>query len=415
MIESRCPLVINTEKPQIPAQMADPSSNLYSYQLQDEDHYRSNHYGHFASLSASGNAFNMASPVKEENKLQPIVMAEREVEDEQPRLLAPPAEKPVTVRRIDVLQYLVNSLAGKDKLTKILKYTLDLLRLLISNSRAGITRWDPTVLVYYKKVLQNFSVRSVVRHPVTISKILLVAIFENFESKANFVGQQLSTYRYILRFGGTPFRLVKMLQKLQQTELDRNKLQKLWLNESSLRDFLDLYYGICDEMVLLHKLQVWSHPGLYNWFSRHEVLSWQYDIVLSLKDTWLHLQTIQKKVIELNIQQRVRSKALKLSANLQGNPGYTSPIRRQLLSDLNNGNGNELDIQQRIEQLKQERKIAYLDLVRLTFDCMANSTDVFNLKTPPGTYAVLSLCSGITGLTKLWINARKELLKQSDS
>lgn len=395
--------------------MTDTSSTLYPYQIQDEDQYRNNHYGHFASLSAAGNAFNMSSPVKDEKRLQPIVMTDQEVEEDQSQLLASPMDKSIIVRRIDVLEYLVNSLAGKDKLTKILKYTLDLLRLLISNSRAGITKWDPTVLLYYKKVLKNFSVRSVIRHPVTISKILLVAIFENFESKANFVSQQLSTYRYILRFGGTPFRIVKMLQKVQQTEFDRVKLQEIWFNESSLRDFLDIYYGICDEMVLLHKLKVWSHPGLFNWFSRHEVLSWQYDIVLSLKDNWMKLETIQKKIIELNIQSQVRSKALKLSANLQGSPGYTSPIRRQLLNDLNSGNGNELDIQQRIEQLKQERKITYLDLTRLTFDCLANCTDVFSIKTPPGTYAILSLCSGITGLTKLWINAKKELLKQSDS
>lgn len=395
--------------------MADSNSGLYPYQLDEEDHYRNNHYGHFASLSAAGNAFSMVSSEKEEPKLQPIVMLEKGDEEEKSGILVSVEQKLPTVRRIDVLEYLINSLAGKDKLAKILKYTLDLLRLLVSNSRAGITKWDPTVLMYYKKVLKNLNVRSVIRHPVTISKILLVAIFQNFESKAEFVSQQLSTYRYILRFGGTPFRVIKMFNKLQQTELDRAKLEKLWFNESSLRDFLDLYYGVCDEMVLLHKLKVWSHPGLYTWFSRHEALSWQYDIMLSLKNAWLQLDKIRRKIVELNIQQRVRAKALKLSENLQGNPGYTSPIRRQLLSDLNNGNGNDLDILQQIERLKQERKIAYLDIIRLTFDCLANCTDIFNLKTPPGTYGVLSLCSGVTGLAKLWINAKKELLKQSDS
>ncbi|QLQ81508.1 hypothetical protein HG537_0F02690 [Torulaspora globosa] len=406
--------------------MAYPDRGFYSFQLQEEDDYKSNHFAQFGTVSAGSTGFKTASQVMEDSGLQPITVEEKDTNDSDTEVSPPvvvvevdskPTRKFNAVRNVDILEYLINSLAGKDKLTKIVKYTLDLLRLLVSNSRANITKWDPSVLTYYRKVLRDLNVRMVLRHPVTISKILLVALFQNFESKANFVAQQLSTYRYILRFGGTPFRVVKMLQKIRDSEWDSVNLQKTWMNESSLRDFLDLYYGICDEMVLLHRLKVWSHDGLYNWFSRHEVLSWQYDILLSLKDNWLKLQSIQKKIIESNIRLQVRTKAMKLSTNLQGAPGYTSPIRKQLLNDLNGNsewNGSELEMKQKISQLKREKFITYLDLVRLSFDCLANSTDVFNLKTPPGTYAVLSLCSGITGLAKLWINAREQLSKPSE-
>lgn len=410
--------------------MANPETTRYSFGLQEEDYFKQSLFTQFGSVPV-GEAFNATSAIMEDHGLQPILVEEKECASldggETPE--ASPATGTVVpagsdagakidaVRSIDILEYLTNSLAGKDKLTKILKYTLDLLRLLVSNSRASITKWDPSVLMHYRKVLKRLNFNMVLKHPVTVSKILLVAIFENFESKANFVGQQLSTYRYILRFGGTPFRLLKMLQKMRETEWDSVKLQKIWFNEASLRDFLDLYYGVCDEMVLLHKLKVWSHDGLYSWFSRHEVLSWQYDIVLSWKDNWIKLHTIQRKIVELNIQLQVRAKALKLSTNLQRNPGYTSPIRKQLLNDLNSGtdwNGNDSEIKEKINQLKREKFITYLDLIRLTFDCLANSTDVFNLKTPPGTYAALSLCSGVTGLAKLWINAREQLSKSSE-
>lgn len=419
--------------------MTDLTSNIYPYQEEDHDYeqYRHNHYVHFAALS----------PVTEEPKMvildnneerpsierfQPIKMHSKENgtdNDDDPNvdaLLASsdtltnePSSSQISenhrvIKSIDILQYLVNSLAGKDKLAKILKYTLDLLRLLINKSRNSMTKWDPSILVHYKKALKNLNFTLVLKHPITIIKVLLVAIFQNFESKADFVSQQLSLYRYILRFGGTPFRAVKMFQKLQKSQFDLDKIEKIWLNESSLTDFFDLYYGICDEMVLLHKLKVWSHPGLYSWFSRHECISWQYDILMGLKNNWLQLQSIQTKIVELQIQSQVRTRALKLSANLQGSSGYSSPIRKQLLRDLNNGNewnGNDIEIRQRLDQLKHEKFIAYLDMTRLTFDCLANSTDIFNLKTPPGTYGILSLSSGITGLIKLWINAKKELAK----
>lgn len=109
---------------------------------------------------------------------------------------------------------------------------------------------------------------------------------------------------------------------------------------------------------------------------------------------------------------QVRDRAMKFSSNLKGSSGLTSPIRRQLLNDLNNGSGNDLEIAQKLHGLKHEKTVTYLDLTRLSFDLLANSTDVFRLKTPQGTYAVLSLGSGITGFVKLWMNAKKELGKQ---
>lgn len=326
----------------------------------------------------------------------------------------PPGLAPATkvVRSIEILQYLTGSLAGKDKIAKIIKYVLDILRLLVTNSRLSITKWDPSVLVYYKKVLGTLSMSMILKHPITITKVLLVAVFQNFESKTNFVSQQLSTYRYILRFGDTPFRIFKLLGKIRKTDLSAAGIQESWCNESSLVDLIDFYYGICDEMVLLNKLKVWSNAKLYNWFSRHESISWQYSIVLGLKNNWMQLQTLQKRQMELEIQMQVRDRAMKFSSNLKGSSGLTSPIRRQLLNDLNNGSGNDLEIAQKLHGLKHEKTVTYLDLTRLSFDLLANSTDVFRLKTPQGTYAVLSLGSGITGFVKLWMNAKKELGKQ---
>ncbi|SCV03779.1 LAME_0H13146g1_1 [Lachancea meyersii CBS 8951] len=331
------------------------------------------------------------------------------------------------VRKIDILQAVFNTLGGKDKLAKILKYVLDLLKLFVGRSRASITTWDPQVLQHYSKVLSQLNMRLMLKHPVTIFKIVTVACLRNFESRASIISTSLSLFRQILRFGGTPFRVVAMCQKISSTlhqisaSKQSNLLQKsaptsshalavvnkVWLNESSLADFIDLYYGIMDELALLHKFKLWNHATLFQWVSKHEALSWYYDIMLGLKNNWVALQDLNRAQLELEIQIQVKKRALELSSRLQDRAA--SPIKQQLLQDLQASNNGNTIVLERIHELERERKTVMLDLVRLSFDFLADSTDVFNLKTPPGTYALLSLASGLTGFVKLWGNAKREL------
>ncbi|SCU89403.1 LAFA_0E17744g1_1 [Lachancea sp. 'fantastica'] len=333
----------------------------------------------------------------------------------------------VTLRNIDILRAIFETLSGKDKLAKILKYVLDLLKLFVGRSRTTITRWDPQVLRHYSKVLSQLNLRLALKHPITIIKILTVACLQNFESRASLISTSLSLFRQILRFGGTPFRVASMGQKLGSTvqqiatakQLSSSQstistssiavavINKNWVNESSLADFIDLYYGIMDELALLHKFKVWNHAALFRWVSKHEALSWYYDIMLGLKKNWVSLQDLNRAQLELEIQLQVKKRALELSTRLHDRAA--SPIKQQLLQDLHaSGTGNSSTLE-RIQELESQRKTVILDLVRLTFDFLADTTDVFNLKTPPGTYAALSLVSGLTGFAKLWGNAKKEL------
>lgn len=326
-------------------------------------------------------------------------------------------EVQVIVKNIDILKKVFGTLGGKDKLAKISKYVLDLLKLFISKSRHRITVLDPSVLTYYSKVLNQLNLRMILKHPLTISKILLVALSQNFENKATIISTNLSVFRQILRFGGTPFRVRSMCNKLSSTVRDVSKagdsvtklnaINKLWLNEGSLGDFIDLYYGIMDELVLLHKFKVWSHAPFYSWVSKHEALSWYYDILLGLKKAWSTLQQIKQRQLELEIQLQVKKRAVELSSKIQGRGA--SPIKQQLLQDLQQENSTKISTTEQLQELQHEKNILYLDIIRLSFDFLADTTDVFNMKTPPGTYALLSLFSGMLGFSKLWITAKKEL------
>ncbi|CAI4862496.1 CRB_1a_G0054990.mRNA.1.CDS.1 [Saccharomyces cerevisiae] len=139
---------------------------------------------------------------------------------------------------------------------------------------------------------------------------------------------------------------------------------------------------------------------------------------LSLKDHWLNLQSLQKRQLELEVQLKVQNNALLLSPILMHqahkDDGSQSPIRKQLLNDLNVNNDAEVLIHKQLKTIKDEKTLVYLDIARLSFDCMANTSDILNLKTPKGTYAVLSLGSGLTGLVKLWITTKRSLCSSKD-
>ncbi|CAI4038875.1 hypothetical protein SMKI_06G2250 [Saccharomyces mikatae IFO 1815] len=324
------------------------------------------------------------------------------------------------VDNITILKYLLDSLSGRDKFAKIIKYALDILKLFIEKSRKNLTVLNPSVLTNYTKVLKNLTLKVALRHPVTVIKVLLLSLLKNFDRKIDFISQQLSTFRYILRFGGTPFRMFSLLGKLNKTRkcnFQIDQIKTIWLNEASLREFLDLYYGIFDELDLLYKLKIWTNKSFYSFVSRQESLAWQYDILLSLKDQWLNLQSLQRRQLELEVQLKVQSNALQLSPILMHqaqNDVSQSPIRKQLLNDLNVNNNSEVQIHKQLKAIKDEKTLVYLDITRLLFDCMANTSDILNLKTPKGTYAVLSLGSGLTGLVKLWITAKRSLCSSKD-
>lgn len=147
------------------------------------------------------------------------------------------------VDNITILKYILDSLSGRDKLAKIIKYALDILKLFIEKSKRNLTVLDPSVLTYYTKILKNLTVKVALRHPITVIKVLLLSLLRNFDKKIDFISQQLSTFRYILRFGGTPFRVCSFLGKFNKTRkcnFQIDQIKKIWFNEASLREFFGL-------------------------------------------------------------------------------------------------------------------------------------------------------------------------------
>lgn len=327
------------------------------------------------------------------------------------------------IRRMDILKAVFDSMMGKDRIAKICKYVIDLLRIFVSRSEyvrnlSGINT--------HVELFSQRTVFDVVKDPRMFLQVFVGRVSKLFNEKGILVSNQLGFYRQIMRCGGTPFRLYNWYNKILRTLKDASSSPSLltkslvwmniWFTEQSLGEFIDLYYGVMDELMLLYKLKLWSNKSMHKWVGKHEALSWYYDILLGLKKNWVKLQVINQREFELKIQCQVRQRALELSAKLNSTvqrpqpESYSDSIKENLFECFKQDN---IDLQNeliaKLKEFAYEKKIVKLDLSRLFFDFLADTTDVFSMKTPPGTYGALSLCSGTLGFSKLWIQAKKDL------
>lgn len=287
------------------------------------------------------------------------------------------------VDKINVLQHLINTLDGKDKLAKTLKYLLDLIRYILSFESSTIkkNRW--------------------------VSQMT-----KNLIKKLTFVSIQLTTYRYILRFGNSPFLIIKFIQKCKSLVLDDRYSDNIneWIGKklvhlitklfkaSLFKELFNIYFSICDEMMLLNRFQVWKHPKLEKIISKHAVYSWQLDIFFNLKDNVSELQRLRRKSLEYTIEKNIREVDNNLYHNHFNSDGDTTLYLSHL---------NALDKKLIIN--KRRQRLLRLNILRLLFDGLANSTDLFKLKVSLGAYSSLLLCSSIVSLIKLWIEAKQKI------
>lgn len=304
------------------------------------------------------------------------------------------------VNKMDILQHLINTLNGKDKLAKTLKYSLDLINYLLTIESSILKR--------------NKYIRSLTQ--TVIKKVM---------NQLSFISLQLTTYRYILRFGNSPFLIAKFIQKCKNIikfgpsqsigKLINHLVLKL-CNENSFKEMLNIYFSVCDEAMLLNRFHVWSNQKIEKIISRHGVYSWQLDIMLNLKDNLLELQQLRRKSLEYNIEKNIREVDNNLYPNRQrfNNNNYSSP---NLDSNTNNNiHQSFMDIlDDKLIINSQRQHVVKLDITRLLFDLLANSTDFFKLKVSAGTYCSLSLGSSCISLIKLWLQTRQEISKEKTS
>ncbi|CCE64662.1 hypothetical protein TPHA_0I01560 [Tetrapisispora phaffii CBS 4417] len=301
----------------------------------------------------------------------------------------------VTIEKITVLKDIVNTISGKDKIIKIIKNILDLIRV----SLLTLTEKYRLSEALRDSILKR-KLAYLIRNPILVLKYFILNLNLKNEKRLAFISSNLSLFRYILRFGSLPFQVPYFITIFKSLVKDNSlgNVRKIVCNQHFLSKAIEVYYTVCDELDLLYKLKFYSNATVYNKIVYHESLSWQLDIMLSLKNNFIQLKELKKQIVENEVELRIRTQAVELANGL--------PKRNHIKAS---GASNLIELENKVNGLCEQLKLTKLEMYKLIFDCLANTTDLFGIKTPRGTYNTLSLISGVLGFIKIWKTTENKL------
>lgn len=316
-----------------------------------------------------------------EKQEKPTIMLPATPEPE----IAPPA--PILLW--DVLWKILNTIVGKDKLAKVGQYTLrlvlhhaELLKSLLSDDLINI---DIVNQRYNDREKRLDLLRNFIKHPQNFMLIVLLFVLDRFITHfSGFVGGLLM-YRQFLRFGKTPFRAREMAQKVSQAmaKHDSSSLTLLGF----LNDFLLLYYGVFDEMLLLYKLKFYTNKDALKVALRHEALAWYYQTILALYNVYHQLTDLTQQEMDLKVQIQVKKQARQLLNQILGLGNHSLSFKRPdpvLAQDLYN-----------LDLILFKKNNAWLDVYKNLADLAFNTYTVFSLPLP---FPTVQIWMGIAAL-----------------
>lgn len=269
------------------------------------------------------------------------------------------------VKNWQIFKMILATLNGKDKLAKILKCIID---------------------IYIKFFGNNL-------------------IFKHNSRNINlsFISKQLGFFRYALRFGTLPFKLIGFSNKLWNERKNLSNLTKdtdgFGKGNILIQDLIDIYYCTFDELDFTYKLNILTDRKFFQTVSKHEAWAWQLDIINSIKNNNIKLNKLNSKLVNCNI------KINTIEMTHSNNGGENDEITSRL--------NDELQLDRQFENLQSEKielthmiRLTKLDLYRLTMDLLANSSDISHSDKylPKASYATLSLFSGCIGFYKTFID-----------
>lgn len=256
-------------------------------------------------------------------------------------------------------KFVFNTLEGKEVCSKILQHTLGLLSLLL------LTR-----------------------------KIRLL----NFSSKLRLVIQQLSLFRYYLRFGNFAINLYKIIKRfrwLREMKKLHYKDQSILFYFKNFRffDIIEAFYNLTDELILFHKLQSMfgkkntSHANtnrLMTFVKKQHYILWEV----------LNILAINKNIEQW--RQLIRDEIYLSIYNTSGNAIKEHELKYKLPTN------DKVNLELRKNNIT-------LDFYKIILNLLSNlinikgKRDKYNLELA---YEIISVGSGVTELLKLWNQAK---------
>lgn len=327
----------------------------------------------------------------------------------------PPERQPAKkVNSMEVLWAMLNDIAGKDKMAKFGQYSL---RLLLHHSRRTQDYLSDD-LVNIRLINKTYRetgrmmdlLVSFVRQPQQFAKIVVILMCSLFTLRFEAWVPALGTYRHLLRFGKSPFRIRALIKKFSDA-LYHDPLTKSWKIDDkffcnrTLGEVISLYYSLNDDSLLLYKFKFLRNATLRKIVSRHDAYSWYLDSWLALYNTWNNLNSLSHKEMDVKIQIQVKKKARAISKQLLGGTVLHS-------QELGSPEEDSKDTQA-LKEIQFRKAIATLDIYKTLSDIVFNSYTVFNATLPFDTIQIwMGISASLLGSIKLYREKKRSLLRE---
>lgn len=370
----------------------------------------------------------------------------------------------------EIFHACVNDLTGKDKLAKVVLYSIRLLTTIndihglgnpsIARSIRSAKLMEKTIEKQTDIILDdsipttttsssspsssilNFSSinyilpiisRFLIKSSTLISKsklqrclLLLLAFLVN---KLSDLMNGLSIYRHLLRAGTIPFRIwkfsnhirytIKILldrSKFDSTAIKLEKILKYWTSKDLISQIANFWYAISDEILLIFRFKLLlegKHGGskfskaLYAWAEDHELYSWMATILLGLNNDWNKLILLKDKESKIILNQKVRTRTKRIVGDFKRKNGVLQSLDLEDDYELNSIYLNKL------EETRKDIKTVEINSIRLLCDLVFDAKYIFHLNMNKIIHVFLGVSSGCLGLYNVWRQQKERLIKEA--
>lgn len=322
-----------------------------------------------------------------------------EEEVETPRQQTPKKPKPKPpiepLPPADVLWAMLNDVVGKDKLAKFTQYTLRLLLHHLQQAQDYFRVGDTSQFDgKFVDVLVNF-----IRNPRGFGRVLVYVICSAFSARFAPLVPALGTFRQILRFGKSPFRVRSLLNSIK-ANLKYDSKNRLWrvlpqlFSQLNLSNGVLLWYNVSDELTLLYKLGFLKHDKWQSWAARHEAYAWYCELWLALYTAYTSLSKLAQQEMDARILIQVKKRARALSRQLLGGQGF--------------GGEDELHDVTILKEVQFQKANVVIDIYKTLLDIVFNTYTVFRLPLPFQTVQIwMGILASFLSIIKLFREKRR--------
>lgn len=325
----------------------------------------------------------------------------------------PPPERQAArkVHNMDVFWMMINDITGKDKLAKFGQYTLRLLLHHLTTTQKYLSDDVVNIRLINKTYKETGKLSELVlnflQHPTEFARIVVIFVCSVFKLRFEAVVPALGTYRQLLRFGKSPFRIRAIIKKISEYSYKDPatsswRLSEKFFSNNTLGEVISLYYSLNDEALLLYKLKFLRNAPLRKFVGKHESYAWYCDSWLALYNAYNNLNRLNQREMDVKIQIQVKKRARAISKQLLANSGS----HEFGSADDDSGDAHAL------KEIQFKKTNARLDIYKTLSDIIFNSYTVFGVALHFDTIQIwMGISASLLSSIKLFREKKRLLVK----